>query len=324
LATLAWLSAGLLGALWADAVVVHVAPSDPAAAQAIAASCSEALGQAQCVAADASTEAAAPMQARVALSEDALQAEIELADDDGAGSEHIDRRVLTFAGTDPLAERHRAIGLVIAGRVLERERIARAERERITRERALAEEQAREKAARPLVVEPSSIDLDLAGFAAPGLSRGPARFGGMLRGSMRPWPSVPLAGLLSLRVAARDDEPSVLWSTLGAGVIGHIDLGVARPAPGFALELRVEALAQRIDVTVHDAISGASESGYMVRYGCAAGIELSYRLGPTFALFAGGETSLLWKRFVLEVEGRDVNVEYVSGFAALAGVRASL
>jgi hypothetical protein len=127
-----------------------------------------------------------------------------------------------------------------------------------------------------------------------------------------------------VRVAARDAEPRVVWSTLGAGVIGHIDLGAERPAPGFALELRAEGLAQRIDVAVHDALSGQTASGYKLRFGGAAGIELSYRLGNTFALFAGGEASLLWKRFVLEIEDRDVNREYASGFAALAGVRASL
>jgi hypothetical protein len=37
---------------------------------------------------------------------------------------------------------------VIAGRVLERERAAQAERERLAREQALSEEQARETAAR--------------------------------------------------------------------------------------------------------------------------------------------------------------------------------
>ncbi len=315
----------------ADAVVVHVTPSDPAAAQAIAASCSEALGQAQCVADDPSRAPADPTQAtptaidaRVALSADALQAVIELEGDDGSGEPSADQRVLTFAQSDALAERHRAIGLVIAARVLERERLTQAERERLAREQALADERAREKAARPLEVEPSSVDLDLAGLVGPGLSRGPARFGGMLRASTRPLPSLPLAGLISFRFAGREGEERVLWSTLGVGVMGHIDLGAAPPATGFALELRLEALAQRVDVAVRDALSGLSASGYKLRYGGAVGLELSYRMSASFALFAGGETSLLWKRFVLEVDGRVVNVEYASGFAAVAGLRVSL
>jgi hypothetical protein len=344
LAHFAWISAALLlldieGVALPRAVIVELQPHDNAAAEAIVASCNAALGGSPCrvaVASDAALQlrgSATHVHVRVALSSPAVErARLEFFLDEG----FREQRELALGASDPLPERHRAIGLVIAARVLERAderaRVLEATRaeqawreqaeqqERSERQREAARVAQQERTRRLAEQDAISVRLDLAGLAGPGLNSGPVRVGGMARASLQLSESVPIAVLIALRLAMRAGEPSVRWTTPSLGLLGKIALGKS----DVALELRVEGLIQRIDAQAEDRATGMHEQGHASRYGGAAGLEAIFEIAEHFALFVGGETSLLWPRFVLEVQGRQAGAEGASHVQALAGMRLKL
>lgn len=309
-----------------DVQAVEAAAEDPdEAAQAITASCNAALGAEPCTTGQLEAAPASAVRVRVELSYPAVEhARVEFFVDGHAN----ETRELTFAASDPLSERHRAIGLVIAARVLElraeheRAQAARAEEAKAQQERAARAERMRAQQARN--ARARRVHFDLGALIGPGLRTGPARVGGIARASVQLSKDLPIAALLALRLATRlsshVDDPDVLWTTPGLGLLGHIALGRS----AFALELRAEALVQRIDAVAESAATGRREAGVATRYGGALGLEASALLSDHFALFAGAEASMLWPRFVLEVQGRDAGVERGTQLAALAGVRLQL
>jgi hypothetical protein len=301
------LALALLGSL--GTVVIDLTPADESAASIIAASCSEGLGEARC--ATASEHAAEAgwgeraLRARVSLiGPEASRARIELVLPDPSDALLV--RVLEFAAEDALAERQRAIGLVIASRVLE------LEREQVG-ERAARDAQTEQPAAAPVVSGPLAFTLDFGVLAGPGLREGPPRVGGLITGQLEL--SRIFGVWLGVRMAHSAGQPLTLWSSVGAGLRARLTSG------SLGIEARAGGLVERVGITVET--DARSADGAALRTGLLLGLHAVLPLGSGASIFAGGELTLL-PELVIEVLDRDAFGEEASQLAAVAGARLAL
>lgn len=319
-----WIHFWLLPALLADLVAIESDPPDPDLAQIAIESCSDALGAGRCQAAGAS-DAAATWFVRVTWQPpERRRARIEIRH--GArDATPASVRVVEFSAADDLAQRNRAIGLIIAAYVIEQSPPAPATEvapapapEPAPRPAAFAPPAAEEEPAAPATAETRAPawGADLALLAGPGLDRGAPRLGLMLRGFARPL-QLPLAALLALRLARRAGDTAVLWIGGAAGLA----LRLRTPLSALAFELRGEFALERLHAEASDELSGMQQSGGAYRYGGRFGLEAHVALGARFALFAGGELSALVPNVYLDVGGEPAGRDRTIGWGGLAGVR---
>ena len=308
LSTLALTGAFLLPGVLPDIVVIELADGDAEARAAIAESCSEALVEPPCVVIEPGEEsdpAAGPvvLRARVRMAQEGPPGAVVTFEDDVGQP-----RAIEFDPADPPGEQQRAIGLVIAARALE-----------LTRERE-PETPDEPPALPPDPTPPPPVDapqpsrwlLDAAALLGPGLDAGPARLGLVVRGGYRPVLRLPLSLILSLRGAARLEAPTVLWTSVGLGLLAEVPLG---DSP-FALGARAELLGQRVGAQIEEP-EPASEPA--LRAGAIFGADLTIDIGA-LRLLAGAELSLL-DPLVLTVGETEVGREQSPQPSGFLGMR---
>lgn len=323
--SLAWLSAWLLATLAADTVTVAVQPLDDRAAFAIVDACNRALDEIRCVVegspdtpapATPSTPApgmagAAPPITRVRVALSSASLERAAVAFEAAGVLGVSR-ILEFDDTDPVEERYRAIGLVIASRLLEEQAAARGEPPPKP-ERTLSP---RQKPA------PKRFAFETALFIGQGLDEGNVRWGLRSRALARIVRDVPVSTLFGVRLgtaASSADQPDMRWIDLSLGLQGAVPL----IGDSFALELHAEGALQFVTASLDDSGSGRSDDGSARRGGAIAGAQLAWTPFPFWALFIGGESSWFWPPLVLEVRLAEVAKEDPLRFSAHFGQRLS-
>ena len=326
--SLSWLSAWLLASIAADTVSVAVQPLDDRASFAIIEACNRALDETRCVV-EGSPDApstvpsttepalsptaetpAAITRVRVALSSAELERAAIAFESGGVLSEP---RILEFDSADPVEERFRAIGLVIAARLLE-ESAARKGQPAIP-ERIVH-----------LPPRLRRFGLETALFIGQGLDEGNMRWGLRSRALLRPLASVPVSALFAVRLGTAsassnglDDQPQMRWIDLGLGVQGAVPL----IKDTFALELHAEGAYQRVTASLEDRATGRTEDGSRHRIGAFVGAQLAWTPWPFWGLFIGAESSLFWPPLVLEVRRSEVAKEDPLKLAAHLGQRLS-
>ena len=325
--------------LWLHALelfLVSVAIESPVPApyllDSMVGSCAEVLGAGECRPA---AEAQKPeVLAEVAWDATWLTADVTLS---AHGRPLGARRVVRFAEVDPLSERFRAIGLVIASTMLaELGRTAPVARsgeqpsgdgpsQVAPSEKASGDARASEDGRSPSASPPSPSErqrtslpraLDLLALAGSALDRGLPRFGLGARGWLR-LGELPLSLLLRADGAYRPDQPRILWGSFSGGMAVHL---VPR---GRRLDahLRASFVGQRTQVHASHAQAAAPNRTGTFRYGPQLGAELALRLGTRMSLFAGGELTVLWPSVRIRLNGESVGAESLLSWAGLFGAR---
>jgi len=304
----------------ADTVVVAVQPLDDRAAFAIIDACNRALGETRCVlsapagsrpAAASPTDAPRITRVRVALSGAELERAAIAFEAGGALSP---ARILEFEGSDPLEERYRAIGLVIAARLFEES----AERRGRPPPRAPPPQ--------PAAPQPKRLGFETALFLGQGLDDGALRWGLRTRALARPLRAVPVSVLLGVRLgtSSRDADQLSLtmrWTTFSLGLQG----GVPLVRDLVSLELHAEGALQLVHGSIEDRATGREDdaSADRPRFGPIAGAQLAWTPLPFWSLFAGVESALTWPTLILDVRLMDVAKEDPLRFSAHLGQRLS-
>jgi hypothetical protein len=280
----------------ADTVVVAVQPLDDRANFAIIDACNRALGETRC----ALVAAPAPVQSgvsppitrvRVALSSAALERAAVAFE---AGGVLSPARILEFADTDPLEERYRAIGLVIAARLFE--------------EAAARRDQPPPRAPPPPPPAPKRLAFETALFLGQGLDEGDLRWGLRSRALARPLRDIPVSVLLGVRLglsSSDDDQITMRWTTLSAGLQGSVPL----VSDLLFFELHAEGALQFVHVAIEDAVTSAKDHGSETRYGTILGAQLAWSPFDFWSLFIGAESALTWPPLLLEVRRAEVAKE---------------
>jgi hypothetical protein len=314
LASLAWLSAWLLAAMVADTVVVDVEPLDDRASFAVIDACNRALGETRCVLLSAPPAASGvpakqpPItRVRIALSSEAVE-RAAIAFEAGGVLGPV--RILEFEASDPLEERYRAIGLVIASRLLE-------EAARLRNEPPVQD-------TIPPRPKPASkrLGFETALFLGQGLDEGDLRWGLRTRALVRPFERIPVSALFAVRLglsASADGQPSMRWTSVGLGLQGAVPVFTE----ALQLELHAEGALQFVNVSLEDPATGAKDSGSETRTGTIAGVQLAWAPLPFWAFFVGAESSLFWPPLILEVRRAEVAKEDPLRFSAHLGQRLS-
>jgi hypothetical protein len=288
------------------AVVLESDPRDPALLEWAIQSCSEALVHERCAPADASTGEAAPYRARLSW-EDELHARVEVRRErDGVVA--LAERSVAFLPEDPMSERYRALGLVVASYVL-------AQR---PAEPAFSPSPPPPKPAptlRPAPMRRFAIDLALLG--GPALDQGAYRAGGTVRGLVRPSARLPALGLLlAARATYRPAEPRLTWAALSLGVAGRLFL-----AGPLSAEARLECVIQRLFARANDRASTKVDRADLDRTGGQLGLELLYAVSPSLRLFLGGDVARMRPRGQIIVARELVGRERAVEGALLVGTR---
>jgi hypothetical protein len=254
-------------------VVVYGLPAQPELRGALLSSCSDALKHRACVAGDEPyREAEAPAATAIIALPDGTDRHVRISLERLDVNPHRrSERDTRFASEDPIIERWRTTGLVVAALMGESE---------ISPESARADDRTPSATVHP--------DRGL-GFMAvtaqvgPGLDDGTVRVGAALRGGLTF--RSPVAFLaFSVGHTVRPSEPgmSVSWTTLGAGagaraVVSGADLG---------LRVRVEVLLEYLQA--NSASGGAlSGGGSRVLPGLSGGVDVVWPASSPIAMTAG-------------------------------------
>jgi hypothetical protein len=345
-----WISLWLLQAALTDTVAVESEPRAAELDQVLLDGCNSALGSARCSVAGAPAAIGSPAPTwfvRVRWEPDGRRARVEFRRGDAAG-ELTETREVEFAPADNDAQRHKAVGLIIAAYVLA-EAKARAEAAAATPPEPKDDGKAGSASPpRPgsdsdadsgsdadadsgtvITIAPDLVPprrppdwaIDVLLLAGPGFDRGPPRFGLQLRGLA--WPlSLPLAGTASVRAAQRFTEPTVRWLS---GTLGLIWLPVPQLSTA-GLELRAEAVLQnvRIEADPPEGAAGSdSQAGDAWRFGAAGGADAWLQLGGGIALLTGFELTLLQPRVYLDIGGDAAGNDPALAWSATFGFRAA-
>ncbi len=272
-------------------VALHSPAPGPELVEVALHSCREALGSQRCYKPSA-PELAAEREAIVATvswDPEWLSARIELRR--AAEPALLAVRTVEFAAADPLEERFRALGLIVAAHVLS------------------------ELGPPPPARELLGRGFDVFVFGGSALDRGAGRAGLAVRGWMRP-SLLPVLLLFSARGAYRPGEPRVLWAVASAGAAFHLEPSV-RP---FALEGRLEVVGQRTQVVASSEDLGRARTGAF-RWGGQLGAEISGRVGGKFWLFAGAELARLRPSLRVRIAGEPAGTEPPFSWGLVAGAR---
>jgi hypothetical protein len=302
-----WIYFWLLPSVAADLVVVESATSDPQATHVTVESYNAAIGACD------GTRDPGTWYALVTWDEARLHARIEIHRGEPNGAPSSVREV-DFTESDALEQRQRAVGLIIAAYVLEN---ARAQ----VPPPPAPVTPAPSVATTPVSTSEApwqwpSAGVDVALLAAPGLDRGAARLGTMLRGFARPF-DAPLLAFVSARMAQRFDVPAVMWLSGSAGVALHLQA----QGSAWALEPRAELVLQRLELRATDLDSGRRATQGAWRSGGQLGLEVHAVLASDFSLFAGAELGLLFPAVHASAGGHDAGTDPALGWGGLLGLR---
>jgi hypothetical protein len=312
-----------LHALAALLIAIDSNAADPELQRAMIESCAEARGEGSCVLAGSEQDAGAAWRARV-IWEDPLElrARVEIAR--GAADaipEHV--RSVSFSTADEPAQRHRAVGLIVASYVAER---VKAEERHAQPTAAVRASAAAEPA--PAVSEPAAsppalaFGADLGLLAGTALDHGPPKLGLTVRGFVRPRAAL-LGATLALRgayveITERAAAPTELL--LGSGSLGAL-LRLGPASSALALELRLELLAERLLARAEDALSRLPESDARWRLGGQLGLEGHAAIGGGFGVFLGADAQLLLPGVSVDVGGQKLGHARPFGASGLVGLR---
>jgi hypothetical protein len=292
----------------APIVVVQGLPPVPALRTAVLAACSDALKRRSCVAADDQDqgESAPSATALIAWPEGTdRHVRVTLERFDTAQGRRIDRDT-RFADEDPIAERWRTIGLVIAALMGETEAPS---------DGAKSENQAWSRlSAGP--ASPATAWLGISALAGPGLDDGSVRLGAAVHGAigLRPSPFFLLA-TASYAVRPVDDRGlDVGWTTFAVG-------GGARalvPSVDFALRVRFELMLEYLRAS---SASGGTVSGggNRISPGIRGGGEISWPASGPLGLTLGFSLWSLPGGTAIQLDERKLGSSQWLSYAGLLG-----
>lgn len=308
-------------ALWVQALLFAVALESPAPSPELSelavSSCSHALADGRCVPIEEADLAAEPdaLVAVAVWNPDWLAARLTIRR--ARGGEPLAVRSVLFTRADPLEERFRALGLIVASYATVHG-LDSAETPREPPAPSVPEAPPPTRDTAPAPRRSALVkSLDLALFAGPALDRGGARAGLLARARLAPSESA-LAWIGTLRGALRSGEPRFMWAAASTGA----SLRLGRLHAPVALEARAELVGQRTQVRARDAL-GTGARGGAFRWGGQLGAELVFCIASDAGLFVGGEWAHLRPRVRVSVEGQEVGVERQDSWSVLGGARIS-
>lgn len=311
----------------AQLVGIHAADGDRAQVAAAVQGCEQALGEGRC---SAAPEGAGESRWLAELRwRDAEQrhAHVRLTRSD-AGQDEVMSRDVEFDADDPLEQRYRALGLIVAAYVIAS---GSADPERETPpdgELPLTDAPPSDPLPPPvfLATDPEEPPrgspcppwgVDGAVLAALATDDGVGRLGG----SLRPWWRLcdrPLLMLAQLRWSRGEREE---LSVSALGVSAGLGVHLAASSWPVALELRGEVVGEHVSLQARDAGGERTEADAAWRLGARAGADVLVWWGGGWAVFVGGELSVLRPRLVVDVAEEPRLREGWWGVGALAGVR---
>jgi hypothetical protein len=224
-------------------------------------------------------------------------------------------RTLTLAETDALAERWRAVGLVIATLVDEEERAARA-----------AAPPPPPPPAPPPAAPPSRPPvrrrvgfIDLCMLGEPALDSGSFFAGGALRGAWYP-ARIPVFVTLAFAYATTPADATGLRVDSVSAVLGA---GASYHARGLVLDGALGVRLERIGATIDDP-SGASDAAFVVLAGPELGADVGWAPSRSVALVLGLDGWVRPQGVTVQVRGIAVGRALPIGGDARIGLRLSL
>ncbi len=237
----------------------------------------------------------------------------------------VETRVVAFTPADPPRQRWASAGLVVAALVSRRET---GPRPPPVAPPAPAPPPPTEPSPPPEAMPPPAPALpvrshpwarvDVGALAGPGLDRGPARLGGLLRVAVIP-SSLPLALHVGTRLSARGGQPKVRWVAGSLGVTVRLSSWEA----AWTAELRGEGVMEQVWMAAEDPSRQISEVARRWRFGGRLGGEFAYEFAPPAAIFAGLDVAVLRPEILVSINGEEAgNDDAVSG-AGSAGFRLS-
>jgi len=266
--------------------------------------CSSAAGAGGC---QIGPEGPAPARARVAVSFGPGDAGVRVivvappASTAALSARSARSHDVTFRDDDPVVERYRAAGLVVAGVV--------ADLDGVEATHAAASE---------------AIPSD----ARPGVF---VRIGGRAgAGDSRPWAGAELgadlvvAGRAFVSLSGSHDQT---WSRDGRGVSEQrtafgVGVGWATPVvpDRLFLRMRVELALDEIRATVHQPSTGREDAGDRALPGLGAGAELACPLAGVVGVFAGGRLAWWGSDTTVRIEGQPADIIRAWDATAAVGV----
>jgi hypothetical protein len=305
----------------AVAIVIDVGEAaDASLEDAMVDACSAAVVEGKCGAAGRDA-GGAEARATVRWDGEHLAADIEVVPFEGGARSHA----MHFVAQDPMVERWRSVGLIVATLVGD----ARRAREAAHLDPGRLEPPPPPPRASPvpptLPPAPESVRervaLDAGMIVGNGLEGGSPRVGVELAGSFL-IPSTPLLPVVNASFAARppdDQGVSARWVTLGAG------LGLRAGLVGrtLALEARVEGIAEWTGASVTDG-AGRGDSGGRWQPGVRAGVDVAWMFTRYVGVIAGVDGDIVPSGTVVHVHGTPLDRSPPEHVAALVGIRFGL
>jgi hypothetical protein len=288
-----------------DVVVLQLPVQHPEHALAAVESCNLVLGEGQCRSHEQAGVAPSWYATIVWQASTDLVARVEVRSAPRAPALSV--REVHFSPDDSLEQRYRALGLLVVSHVVALQH-ARSER---------PPEVDRPEPAPTVEGEPTRFGLDLMALGGPGLGSGPLRVGAAMRG----WLSISGSAIrpqLGLAWGAAGGSPGLEWSTVALGV----GAALGDPRAPFSFEIRLDALAQRVQLAAEN--GERRDTASLLRVGVGAGADGYYAFSPTIAGFVGVQGALLSPRIAVDISGERVG-ELVAPDGQLdAGVRLTL
>lgn len=238
----------------------------------------------------------------------------------GQQPQDVVTRDVEFGPEDPLEQRFRAVGLIVAAYVIASGHAAPEEAETPS------------LAPQPPADEPPPVtdvppvapkqrrgsEWGLDGAALIGSDFAGERLG--LGAGLRPWlrlPQLPLLVLAQGRWMRSGDRLQSDWLS------GSLGLGVRIQPRGsvVGLELRIEAVAEHVSLLAFDVATDRSEGAETWRFGGRGGFDFVVEIGESWGLFLGGDANALRPRLMVDVAGEAAGREPPVQWQGLAGVR---
>lgn len=303
-------------AIVAHAVGIHAPGADASQLEAAVEGCNQALGEERCASAESETQT--EWVATITWSDaEYRHAHVQLVRHGQEPAEEVTRDV-EFGPEDPLEQRFRAVGLIVAAYVIASGHTTPEEPE------APPPPAPEPTDDRPLFVPSEPTDpprrgtWGLDGAVLIGRDLAGERFG--LGGMLRPWwrpAGLPLIALAQGRWVHGKDRLQTDWLS------GSVGLGVRlqplRPRVG--LELRIEGVTQRVLLAASDSETQRVERAETWRFGGRGGVDFVVELVDSCSVFVGGDVSALRPRLVVDVAGEAVGREPPLVWEGLAGIR---
>lgn len=275
--------------------------------------CNQVLGRGECV---ASADPPRGEWSALITWSDAEQrlAHVRFSRQGFEGSDHVTRDV-EFGSADPLEQRLRAVGLVIAAYVIASSRSYEDEVPE-TPERDQATPKPLQSFDSPFPEDRSGWGIDAAALLGGSLSGAPPSWGAAFKPWWRPF-SPPLLALGQLRWRTSERDLHIDWLSFSLGLA----LRIETPSAPFRIELRSEATAERVTLRARDITSARSEQASLWRLGARAGADVFVSLSDEWAIFVGGDANLLRPRLIVDVAGEPQGREPRLSLQGLAGIR---